>query len=322
MLCVNQTKTDPYFNIASEEFLLKNFDEDIIMLYINEPSVIVGKHQNTLAEINYKLAKQKEVSIIRRLSGGGAVYHDLGNLNFTFIKNGTPGKLVDFKGYTQPIVDALNEIGVNAEFGGHNSLLVGEKKFSGNAEHIFKNRVMHHGTILFSTNLETLAEVLYVSSTRFNDNAVKSVRAKTTNLNSHLPSDFSISKLKQFLFNRLSESTTNARVYKFTDADTSSIMNLVENKYLTWDWNFGYSPSYTFSRSFSVSDKQANIEVTVEKGRIMGIIIKGNEGNDPSATIIAQALKGVKHNDFEVQQVINKLPISDELKQKLVEYLF
>ena len=166
MLCVNQTKTDPYFNIASEEYLLKNFDDEIIMLYINEPSVIVGKHQNTLAEINYTLAKQKGLSVIRRLSGGGSVFHDLGNLNFTFIKNGTPGKLVDFKGYTQPIVDALNEIGVNAEFGGHNSLLIGGKKFSGNAEHIYKNRVMHHGTILFSTNLENLAEVLYVSSDR------------------------------------------------------------------------------------------------------------------------------------------------------------
>ena len=322
MLCINQSKTDPYFNIASEEYLLRNFADDVIMLYINESSVIVGKHQNTLAEISYNLAKQKGITVVRRLSGGGAVYHDLGNLNFTFIKNGTPGKLVDFKGYTQPIIDALNEIGVNAKFGGHNSLLVNDKKFSGNAEHIFKNRVMHHGTILFSTNLETLGEVLYVSSSRFSDNAVKSVRAKTTNLNEHLPPAYTIAKLQSFLFNRLSESAINANTYTFTNADTNSINELVANKYSTWDWNFGYSPSYTFNRNFTTNSSKTIIEVTVEKGEITEIIIKGDKFDEANVKLISQALTGVKHNEDDLQQVINVLPISNELKQQLVENLF
>ena len=322
MLCINQTKTNPYFNIASEEYLLKNFDDDIMLLYRNEPSVIVGKHQNALAEINYNLAKQKELSVIRRLSGGGTVYHDLGNLNFTFIKNGTPGKLVDFKGYTQPIIDALKEIGIAAEFGGHNSLLVDGKKFSGNAEHIFKNRVMHHGTILFSTNLETLAEVLYVSPTRFKDKAVKSVRAKTTNLNSYLPSSFDIAKLKEFLFNRLSQSAPNANTYTFSDTDTNSILHLIKTKYATWDWNFGYSPSYTLSRNFTLNSKPFTIDTTVEKGKITEVNIKNNEIDEISWALITQTLIGVKHNEQEIKRIVSHLPIDKGLKFALAESLF
>ncbi|PKP36179.1 MAG: lipoate--protein ligase, partial [Bacteroidetes bacterium HGW-Bacteroidetes-15] len=177
MLCIYHRNSNPYFNIASEEHLLKRFTDDIFMLYINSPSVIVGKHQNTMAEVDYHFALENDIKIVRRLSGGGAVYHDHGNLNFCFIRNGKEGALVDFKGFTKPIIEILGKLGVEAKFEGHNSLTINGLKFSGNAEHIFKQRVMHHGTLLFSSDLQALANVLYVSIDKYSDRAVKSVRA-------------------------------------------------------------------------------------------------------------------------------------------------
>jgi len=178
MLIVNRPHTDPWFNIAAEEYFLKNFQEDIFMLWQNEASIIVGKHQNTLAEINYPYVKENGIPVIRRISGGGTVFHDLGNLNFTFIQNGEKGKLVDFRKFTDPILAVLNKMGVPAVFEGKNDLRVDGLKISGNAEHVFKNRVLHHGTLLFSSVLNDLGKALKVKTDRFTDKAVKSIRFK------------------------------------------------------------------------------------------------------------------------------------------------
>ena len=160
MLIIRRHNTDPWFNLATEEFVLKNFDEDTFMLWRNAPSIIVGKHQNTLAEINLDYVKKNNIKVVRRLSGGGAVFHDLGNINFTFIKTGENGNLIDFKKYTEPILEVLLKMGINARFEGRNDLTIEGKKFSGNAEHIWKNRVLHHGTLLFSSHMANLSEAL------------------------------------------------------------------------------------------------------------------------------------------------------------------
>ena len=183
MLIIQNSTTDPYFNIAVEEYLLKNFTDDCFILYQNKPSIIIGKHQNTLAEINYQYVKENNIAVVRRLSGGGTVYHDLGNLNFSFIKNsGNDKNLVDFKMYTTPIIEVLKQLGVNAEFGGHNDIQVNGFKISGNAEHIFKKRVLHHGTLLFSSDLSILNNAIKAPENRYSDKAVKSVRAVVANI--------------------------------------------------------------------------------------------------------------------------------------------
>ena len=136
MICIQDTQTDPYFNLAAEEYVLKNFSDDVFMLWRNDNAIIVGKHQNTLSEINLDYVKEKGIKVVRRISGGGAVFHDLGNLNFTFIRTGEEGNLVDFKRFTLPIIEVLQKMGVDAKFEGRNDLTIEGKKFSGNAEHV------------------------------------------------------------------------------------------------------------------------------------------------------------------------------------------
>lgn len=322
MLCILSNTTNPYFNIASEEYLLKFFADDVFMLYINKPSVIVGKHQNTLAEIDYQLVKEKGIKVVRRLSGGGAVYHDLGNLNFTFIRNGSDGKLVDFRGFTQPIVDLLGELGVNAKFEGHNSLNIDGKKFSGNAEHIFKNRVMHHGTLLFDTDMQTLADILYVNLNRYSDGAVKSVRAKTTNLSEHLPSHFSIESFANHLMGFMHRTFEGSKNYQFSKEDYESIDKLITTKYSKWDWNFGYSPSYSFVRTLTLFGKLVDVEIGVERGVVSHVNFPEQIRDIANYSAISKALKGVKHNEDEVAVALAELNLPETESQSLLNSMF
>ena len=186
MLCIKDSHTDPYFNIAADEYALKYLEDDCFMLWRNEPSIIVGKHQNTLAEINVDYVMKNNIKVVRRISGGGAVFHDLGNLNFTFVKNAGEDAQGDFRKFTQPILDVLQSMGINAKFEGRNDLTIDGKKFSGNAESIWKNRVLHHGTLLFSAVMTDLSAALKVNPLKFQDKAVKSVRSRVTNISEHL----------------------------------------------------------------------------------------------------------------------------------------
>src|SRR5690606_28789319 len=156
MLCIYHQSTDPYFNIATDEYIFKHIKEDCFMLWQNDNAIIVGKHQNTLAEINLEYVKQQNIHVVRRLYGGGAVYHDMGNLNFSFTKTSDDGNLMDFEKYTKPIVEVLNTLGVNAKFEGRNDITVDGKKISGNAEYIHKNKILHHGTLLFSSEMKNV----------------------------------------------------------------------------------------------------------------------------------------------------------------------
>jgi lipoate-protein ligase A len=316
MLYIQSISTDPYFNIATEEHLLKNFSDNIFFLYRNQPSVIVGKHQNAIAELDFDFVEENKIAVVRRLSGGGAVYHDLGNINFCFIKNGVAGKLVDFKGYTKPIIEALEKFGVNAKFEGHNSLMVNGKKISGNAEHVHKNRVMHHGTLLFSTDLEKLARVLYVDPNRYSDSAVKSVRARVTNLSEVLPQEISIEKFANYLMDYIKEENPGSMRYELTDTDIESIKQLIDSKYSQWDWNFGYSPSYSLQRNINSAEYGlVSVWLKVERGLIDDVEIKTqNEVLDfQCINLIPQLLICQKHN----KKTLMELESSTALSQKL-----
>ncbi len=291
MLIIDHLNTNPYFNIAAEEYLLKEKNEDFLILYSNEPSIIVGKHQNTLAEINYRFVMEKEIKVIRRISGGGTVFHDLGNLNFTFISNGKEGYLVDFKKFTKPLMEIIQSLGGDVKFEGKNDLRINNLKISGNAEHVYKNRVLHHGTLLINSDLQMLSEGLKVVPGKYTDNAVKSIRSKVANLNDFLNSKISVEEFKNLLIEKI-----NRASYQYSKSDLERIDNYILQKYSTWDWNYGYSPCYEFNHSVLFDNKIISIHLAVENGIIQNCIISNYE-------TLSKKFIGVKHEFQPINQL-------------------
>jgi lipoate-protein ligase A len=325
MLCIKNEHTDPCFNAAAEEHLFRNITRDCFMLYRNSPSIIVGKHQNTLAEINLDFVKKKNISVVRRLSGGGTVYHDLGNLNFTFTRNGEEGKLVDFVKFTEPILEVLNGLSVPARFEGVNDLRVGNRKISGNAEHVFKNRILHHGTLLFSTNLVDLNNALKIRPDLYRDKAVRSVRGNVANISEFLQSEITILEFRNVLFNHILSSFTGAEEYELNENDNRSIRQLMEEKYTTWEWNYGYSPRYQFQQVVQLGEKKLAVQLQVERGIIEEIHLADQESKE-SLYEMEKLLTGVAHNQEVIRGKLDSFDIDPFLpginKKDLINAFF
>ncbi len=306
MLLILSDITDPLFNIAAEEYLFKNFHENILMLYINEPSVIIGKHQNTLAEINYRFIKKNNIKVIRRISGGGAVYHDKGNLNFSFIENASDGSMVNFNKFTKPVIEVIQQYGIHIQLYNKNSLSANGLKVSGNAEHVFKNKVLHHGTMLVSANLKNLHGALNIEPGKYIDNAVKSVQSEVANINrfTNKPIDLAELQIRFLQYFRQKNVSTD---YHFSNNDINNIEKLIEQKYSTWEWNFGYSPNYTFYNKTTIQKKLTEIKLKVEKSLIIEAEISGFNKTGESIT-------GKRHEYNDVCEALKhslKLPFDD-----------
>lgn len=269
------------------------------MLWRSKPSVVVGKHQNALAEINHEFVVKNQIPVARRLSGGGTVFHDPGNVNFTFIRSVKDISEVNFKVFTVPVVAALKKLGVEAYTTGRNDLLIDGKKISGNAEHVHKNRVLHHGTLLFDSHLEALKGALKVDLTKFEDKAVQSNRSEVTNIANYLPNPISVEEFTQFIFAEICGTYPDFQVYRPTDEDIAAIEKLQEEKYQTWDWIFGYSPRYRFINTIETSNGKISVSLLVEKGRITEAAFSG-EIQEEMAQELTKALVGCRHNFEEV----------------------
>lgn len=239
MLLIQNNNTNPYFNLALEEYLLKEFNEDCFILWQNESCVVVGKNQNVLNEINEDFVKKNNIKVARRLSGGGAVYHDMGNLNFTFIINDIENSLRNYKRFLTPIIKVLATLGVKVEISERNDLTINGLKFSGNAQYKYKNRLLHHGTILFSSNLNNIRATLKTNGTESRKWA-KSLSSPITNVQYYLSKVLSIEELKIIIQNYVASIKKGSVIYNLTDKDLECINKLVKEKFTTDKWIYNH----------------------------------------------------------------------------------
>jgi len=276
MLSIILESNDPWLNLATEEYLLHNSKEDFIILSINDPAIIIGKHQVAHREVNTRSIEENNIPVIRRISGGGTVYHDRGNLNFAFIRQSEQGKQIDFRLYTQPVINFLHYAGVEAIFERKNDLTVNGLKISGNAEHVFRERVLHHGTLLFDASLDNMRQSLRQQTENYSTRAVESNRTPVTNLKNRLPNIRNTGMLMSSMLEYFRLNMADVRPVSLPDEEISAIHSLAETKYKTWEWNWGYGPPYTFTNNFSVDKKFHQCRLLVKDGIIWECDIEGS----------------------------------------------
>src|SRR4030042_1127694 len=306
MLCLNLNTTNPYFNLAVDEYLLKNKQNEYLILGINSPSVIIGKHQVAHREADTRFIYEKAIPVIRRISGGGTVYHDFGNLNFTFILNSSKGRQVDFRKYTLPVIEFLATLGIRAEFEGKNDLKVNGLKISGNAEHIHREKVLHHGTLLFSTLLADLKGSLRKDRSNYSTKAVDSNPSPVMNIkeiagNVNGIIDFRKRMLEFFLGQK------GNSLAELNNEDKAEIQSLEKSKYRTWDWNYAYGPDYYFINKFEFNGKKHFCRLFVKGGIIHECEMEGSgEMIDVSRKLVScrhmvkDMIEVFKKEDFKI----------------------
>lgn len=304
MLCIINREKAPYFNLALEEYCLKESDEEFFILYRNDRSVIAGKHQNPLAEINYSHVRKNNIIVARRLSGGGTVYHDSGNLNYTFITNGREGDFVNFKKHTRPVLELLKKFNLNASLRGKSDLVIDGKKFSGNAVHVSGRRVIHHGTLLFSTDISELKMSLIDRSSVYRGKRVRSVPSEVTNIGDHLKEKIDIEDFRDMLMEHVIQTTPGCRIYEMSDKDIREVENLAVKKYSRWVWNFGYSPAYEVEKLLNTDNGLVKIIIYVKNGIISEVKTEGEIPVIGGKKIPGQLLVKVPHEEEAIAKVL------------------
>lgn len=309
MLEIINNSNDPFFNLALEEYLLNRRDikEDIFLLWRNRPVVVVGRNQNTVEEINRSFIQEKGIDVVRRISGGGAVYHDLGNLNFTFIVNDSPSLNLDFTRFTAPVIKALDIIGVKAENQGRNDISIQGRKFSGNAQCRQQGRLMHHGTILFDTDLEDMEQALMVDSAKISSKGVKSVRSRVTNISKHISSLVSIEEFQDILSNTINK---NRECRELSSSELSAVKSLRDNKFCRWEWVYGFSPPFNVRKFQRFDWGSIDFRINVKKGLITDCKIYGDFFATGDIETIEQHLIGVPYRDEDLRQALEHIDLT------------
>lgn len=302
--------TDAYFNLASEEYLLKHTQEEVTYLWRNEKAVIVGTNQNTVEEINTDYVKEQSIKVVRRLTGGGAVYHDLGNLNYTFIENNSKN-FNDFQGFCRPIIKALQSLGIDAQFSGRNDMTIEGKKFSGTAQCKVQNRVMHHGTLLFSSITGDLINALNPKELKFVGKSVKSVSSRVTNITEHLTTKIQVLEFRDYIMKYLIGE--EGVITSFTLEEIKEINQLKDEKYVTWDWNFGQSPKFSKVQEGKFAGGIVEVALNVKKGIIQDIKISGDFFNLKQVSELEDFLIGTLYKEEDIRKILHQVDLGEYL---------
>lgn len=305
--------TDPYINLALEEYVLRNFGEEdtYLLFYINEPSIIIGKNQNSIEEINRDYVEQNGIKVVRRLSGGGAVYHDEGNLNFSFITKDDGNSFHNFAKFTEPVIKALNKLGVPAELIGRNDLLVNGRKISGNAQFVTKGRMFSHGTLMFDSEIEHVVEALNVSKEKIESKGIKSIRSRVANISEFLEEKMTIDEFKQFILKSIFnvDNVRDVPKYVLTDEDWKKVHDISKKRYQQWEWNYGKSPAYNVKARHKFPSGLLDVRLDVQNGIIKNCKIYGDFFGIGDVNEIEKALIGVRHHREDVKKALQSLNI-------------
>ena len=313
VIYIESRNTSPYYNLALEQFVFDSLgpENDCFMLWQNDNSIIVGKHQNTSEEINAAFVKERNITVARRLSGGGAVYHDLGNLNFTFITGADKKGGIDFSVFCEPIGNALHSFGVPVEISGRNDMTVEGKKFSGNAQYVKCGRVMHHGTILYDSDLAVLSLALKPGDDKIESKGIKSVQSRVTNIRPYMKKDMTISEFWSSLKNFMA-SAFGMNEFTLKAEQSAAVEGLREKVYSRWSWNYGYSPPHTLRKARRI-EGCGKIEIFLDlakEGVIRNIAFYGDffGSRDPAA--LAEKLTGRRLEHEELKTALNGVEIN------------
>ncbi|MCY8036640.1 lipoate--protein ligase LplJ [Bacillus paralicheniformis] len=302
----NQNITDPRINLAIEEYCLKHLDpeETYLLFYINQPSIIIGKNQNTIEEINTKYVDENGIIVVRRLSGGGAVYHDLGNLNFSFITKDDGNSFHNFKKFTEPVVAALKRLGVDAELSGRNDLMANGRKISGNAQFSTKGRMFSHGTLLFDSEIEHVVSALKVKKDKIESKGIKSIRSRVANISEFLDQKMTTVEFRSMLLRYIFDTEGEIPEYKLTEKDWKIINQISKERYQNWDWNYGKSPKFNLQHSKRFQAGSVDIRLEVQKGVIRECKIFGDFFGVGDVSDIEEKLTGVQYERKAIEEAL------------------
>jgi len=303
----NQNITDPRVNLAIEEHLLRNFDteDDFLLFYINEPSIIIGRNQNTIEEINTPYVEEHGVHVVRRMSGGGAVYHDLGNLNFSFITKYASENFQNFRKFTDPVVAVLRDLGVDASLSGRNDILVGERKISGNAQYRSGGRMLSHGTLLFDTRLEDVVAALNVKQAKIESKGLKSVRSRVANICEFLDHGMDVHTFRTLLLEGIFAEFDSVPAYTLDENDWAQIRQISDARYARWEWNYGHSPEFNIQRARRFPGGEVDVRIDVHKGEIRSLKIYGDFFGERDVSELEERLLGIRYERDSLRSALN-----------------
>ena len=310
---INLYTTDPAFNLAAEQYIFDELPRDraYFMLWQNDNAVIIGKYQNTQAEIDEAYVAAHDIKVVRRLSGGGAVYHDLGNLNFTFIADAGEAEQLNLRVFCEPIVAALGKLGITAEINGRNDMTIDGKKFSGNAQYMRRGRIMHHGTIMFHSDLSVLTNALRPDPSKLGSKGMKSVRSRVTNICDYAPDGTTLDDFRQLLIREIAEKNGGTE-YVLTEADIARIEQIRDMRYALWDWNYGKSPAGLIKKSGRIEGcGKLEVSIETEKGLISSVVFRGDFFSTAEPELLAAKFIGKTADEKGYRAAIAGETLSD-----------
>lgn len=311
MIIIAHDNLDPLVALAIEDYVMELFEEDCFMLWQTNPVIVVGKYQNIYNEVNIDYVESLNIPIMRRRSGGGAVYNDNNTIYYTYIVNKEVSSFSDYKTFTKPIVNALKIMGINAEFSGRNDILIDGKKFSGNSQLVNNKKITHHGTLLFDFDEEILTKALIVDEEKLKSNGVKSIKSRVTNIKSHLQKNITVNQFRDLLYKEIIKNVDNPKIYTLTEKDYIEINKISEMRYRNKDWTFGKNPKGIIEKTKRFTGGRVSSNIVVEKNIITSINFNGDFFSKLGLSDILDALVSVNYNKIDVQKALSKFEMND-----------